>query len=59
MRDNEEQSLEKSLKYMAWNIKEISENIKKMTELMERQTETKPHTQEFGTLNNKELNLPF
>jgi len=25
---------EVSLKYMAWNIKEISENIKKMTEIL-------------------------
>ena len=27
---------EVSLKYMAWNVKEISENLKKLTDLLEK-----------------------
>ena len=61
MKENEAVPAEKSLKYMAWNIKEISENIKKIAELMERNLGSAPKNEngDYGVLTNKELNLPF
>lgn len=41
--------VEVSLKYMAWNIKEMSENVKKITMCLE---------QYFGDLKNQEPHKP-
>lgn len=35
MSDQDLPPVEKSLKYMAWNVKEMAENIKKITGIME------------------------
>ena len=61
MAENDIPSLEKSLKYMAWSIKEISENLKKIVDIMKSLTENdnKVQNPEFPTSNQKQLNLPF
>ena len=51
---------EKSLKYMAWSIKEISENIKKMTLLLEAHlSSVRKEESLFPKSNPEQMGIPF